>query len=615
MTTNIFELLKDAATELPHIEMTRSCHCPGCGGASIGPGTAGTGTAGAVTATLDEMANYLTTGFWGGPNDNGQWDTSASNVITVNISGLTAEGQQLARWALEAWESVADLQFVEVTSGGDITFQDNDSGAYAFWNSTNGYITSATVNVHWSWITEGATIDSYAFSTYIHEIGHALGLGHQGPYDGNATYGVDNIFTNDSWQMSVMSYFDQNDNTATNASLADVLTPMIVDIIAIQNLYGAPGASSETAGDTVWGANSTLGGYMGSFFNSLPNGTGAALYKGGSTTYTIYDRDGTDTLDLSYTDVAGRINLNDEAISDVGGLTGNLIIARGTVIENLTTGGGNDTVTGNEADNVIYTNGGVDDIVAGDGNDLVYSGAGNDRLFGGNGNDSLYGGSGHDLIGGAAGHDSLFGADGNDSIYAGSGNDMLGGVDGNDSLFGADGQDSLFGGNGNDTLGGVNGHDIAYGGNGDDAIYGGGGNDQLGGMAGSDTIYGGDGNDAIYGGSGNDLILGFADNDTIYGGTGNDTMSGGTGVDEFFFATGFGSDEITDFSLAEGDVLKLDDALWTSTHGTLSDAQIIAEFADIDASGNVILDFGGGNTITLTGVTSTTGLEAGIDIF
>ena len=32
-------------------------------------------------------------------------------------------------------------------------------------------------------------------------------LGHQGPYSGTATYGTSNIYANDTWQFSVMSYF------------------------------------------------------------------------------------------------------------------------------------------------------------------------------------------------------------------------------------------------------------------------------------------------------------------------------------------------------------------------------------------------------------------------
>ncbi|MEL0439157.1 M10 family metallopeptidase C-terminal domain-containing protein, partial [Phycobacter sp. K97] len=366
------------------------------------------------SGTLDELARFLTHGFWGGTSRS--FDTSGSNQITVNITALTEDGQKLARWAFEAWEAVANIDFVEVSGSARITFDDSASGAYASFSTSGSTLLSSNVNVGTSWLsTYGTTMSSYSFATYIHEIGHALGLGHQGDYNGSATYGIDDTYSNDSWQISIMSYFDQNENTTTNASRAWLISTMMSDVVAIQNLYGAPGASSQTAGNTTWGANSTLGGYLGDAMAALEN-SGNGSISNRSVAFTIYDRDGLDTLDLSYNRTHDRVDLNDQSFSDVSGLTGNLAIARGTMIEYFRGGSGNDTVTGNEMNNRISGN---------DGNDSLMGGDGYDTLYGGGGNDSLAGGSGKDLVSGNIGDDSLVGGTGDDTLYGGDGNDTL----------------------------------------------------------------------------------------------------------------------------------------------------------------------------------------------
>lgn len=56
-----------------------------------------------------------------------------------------------------------------------------------------GRILHSEVNVSTVWLQTNDTIlDTYLFRTYLHEFGHALGLGHTGHYIVDAEYGVDN---------------------------------------------------------------------------------------------------------------------------------------------------------------------------------------------------------------------------------------------------------------------------------------------------------------------------------------------------------------------------------------------------------------------------------------
>lgn len=598
--------------------------------------------------TVDQLAEFLKSGTTGGTEYT--FNTTLSNEITVDISGLTADGQQLALWAMDAWEMVTNIDFIVQYDGQGnemITVDDEDSGAFAFFpgsGSTNTAFgdnsTGVELNVSKQWlVSNGTSIDSYSFQTFVHEFGHTLGLNHMGDYNFNGqaiTYENDAYFTNDSWQMSIMSYFSQTENTSTSASFAYLAGPMMADIAAIQDFYGAPDADSATAGDTTFGLNSNIGNYLDELFTAMATGSSSANVSGNPIAFTIYDQGGTDTIDLRFlaADAAANINLNDGTFSDIDNGIGVLGIAGGTTIENLVLGAANDTATGNAAANTIDGRIGADNIAGGLGNDTLIGGFGNDTLEGGDGADRLQGGFNDDNLSGGDGRDILFGENGNDILDGGNGRDVIWMGNGNDTFIdnnegGAQGADRAFGGNGNDNLLGDAGNDSLHGGNGNDTVAGGNDDDFLTGGAGFDTIYAGNGNDDVISGYGRDLIFlgngndtftdsdqgGYWGTDRIFAGAGNDTITvdggndiitGGAGADTFIFTSDtIESNIITDFVVGE-DALELDDALWG---GGLSKAQVIDLFAD-DNSGTVIFDFDDGNTITLTGVKSTAGLEA-----
>ncbi len=332
----------------------------------------------------DQIAAQLLYGTNGSPSDLRRFNVSAGGTLTVNITSLDAGGQFLARAALELWSDATGIIFREISSSAQITFQNTEEGAFASSIRTGQFITSATVNISTQWLsTYGTTLDSYSFQTYLHEVGHALGLRHPGPYNGSATYPQDAAFLNDSWATTLMSYFSQDENTFfadQNFSRVFTLTPMIGDLVAIQTAYGT--YNGTRTGDNTYGVGNNTGRTVYGISTDTTNNSGNLL------AFVIFDNGGIDTLNYSSFSANQLINLNQEIFSNVGGSIGNMNIARGTVIENAIGGGGDDQLIGNDVANSLVGNGGRDSLFGGGGDDVLSGGTGDDVLDGGLGIDT-----------------------------------------------------------------------------------------------------------------------------------------------------------------------------------------------------------------------------------
>lgn len=557
--------------------------------------------------TLEQSAFFLTSQF----DNEEKWNKTD---LTYDISALSDGAKTLALMAMDAWAEVSGLTFTAAAAGADPDIDFNeDNGeedatqAFASSTTSNGFITSVTVTVSANWDTnsDGSadySLNSYRYQTYLHEVGHAIGLGHAGPYNGQNVddAGISyHVYNQDAWNYTVMSYRDQGEADSGTPRL--VLAPQVVDIIAIQNFYGAN--AQTRSGDNVYGFNSTETGVLdfeGTFFNQGIRPPSLA----------IYDAGGTDTLDFSGYSANQVISLVEGSFSSIGDntntasttdpLINNITIAVGTVIENAIGGSGNDSFVGNGANNVFTGNGGNDTYEGGGGDDTVAFAQGQssytftlDQTGGQNilvvtsaaeGVDRINlanveyvsFNNGAQLVGASAlvglepptppvtdstpptptipaaptaptglagsnlteGPDSLGFSDAAEVIYGLGGNDGLVMRGGNDIVFGGAGDDTIYGQDGDDQLFGDAGIDRLFGGDGDDILDGGADIDVLVSGAGNDTVIGGDGNDTIYSEGGDDTIYGGEGSDTIFGGAGNDRADGGPGVDVLIMGDG-----------------------------------------------------------------------------
>jgi serralysin len=343
----------------------------------------------------------------------------------TTASGWTASEKAAWQGGLALWSAVADIKFAEaadatsanfvITRGNDGAFQRySDQDPSVVGASTLGLpaSTGSLISVDTNALPFGpigqdlVARGGFPLSTVVHEIGHMIGLGHGGLYNGDVAPMVSQFSPYDTTLWTLMSYispmqrqtkfFDQYPVAGTNWGSVfdagrnwsyDPLTPMALDILAAQRLYGAATSGPLASGGKVFGFNANIEGYVGRFYDfSINQHPVLTLWSGGTG----------NTLDLSRFSSDSTINLSPGTFSSAAGLINNIGIAFGTVIETAIGGAGNDTILGTDLRNVLK---------GGAGNDLIRGGAGNDSVWGDSGNDVLSGGIGADIIDPGTGFD------------------------------------------------------------------------------------------------------------------------------------------------------------------------------------------------------------------
>lgn len=265
-----------------------------------------------------------------------------ANVAALQFS-LVAESQSTVGDIRAAYSTVPDLADAEawtylptgIAAGGDIWFNR----------------TSNTAKVEW-------TLGSYSFLTAMHEIGHALGLTH--PFE-NWLFPL----SLDMMSFTIMSYSAIAGNQNSFLTFYPT-TPMPLDILAIQHMYGVNKAYHHEDNHYYYDDSST---YHETIWDS---GGSDWIEYGGQQAVVIDLREGQGSF--IGTPVLAFDSINEYEVPNVW-------IAFGALIEHARGGQNDDLLIGNVHDNILIGGEGRDTLAGLEGNDYLYGEGGIDTAF------------------------------------------------------------------------------------------------------------------------------------------------------------------------------------------------------------------------------------------
>jgi serralysin len=497
---------------------------------------------------------------------------SASGVVTYAFDPTTPwnpADQAMIQAGMALWSAVTNITFVEAS--------DPDSAALLFHFDNNGFAATgtyespvgpATVGTPYMGVNQSAAVvfdpsqlnisglnsftsyGGYGVDTVIHELGHVLGLGHAGPYNGDVDAETQQFGPYDSRQWSLMSYINPWQAAEYSASYTvtgtewgtsadgyyrEPTTWMPLDILAAQRLYGVA-TNTPLSGGQVFGFDCNIPAPIGQFFDFTVN-TAPVV--------TLWDEGEDNTLNLSGFSAPAVVDLRPGAFSSVDGMTNDIGIAFGTSI---------DTVIGGTGDTTYVLNAQSDSVVGGGGNDTVeYEGSGanftdtyagpSQTLDGSGVDDTLVNIAALEFLGGANTIASNVGgaitvAGGDNALFLGPATFQV-------QLGGAD---TLIAGQGYTvaTAAGAAGSpgDLVFAEEGGLVFYGGASPDTV--TGGAVTVFGGSGGVTAYGsgdllvdgGAGYNIAASFGGSETVQAGAGGGLLVGGIAGNNHLNATG-----------------------------------------------------------------------------